>query len=99
MLVCIRGNAKRRGLEFNLDLSDIVIPERCPVLGMVLARNTTGIRKPQSCSPSVDRLDSKRGYVKGNVAVISYRANRIKNDANPAELRLIADWMDRQNVS
>jgi hypothetical protein len=99
MLVCIRGNAKRRGLDFNLDVSDIVIPERCPVLGMVLARNTTGIRKPHACSPSVDRIDPSQGYVKGNVAIISYRANRIKNDANSAELRLIADWLDRQNVT
>ena len=37
----------------------------------------------------------KKGYIKGNVAWISGRANRIKYDASIEELRQIVDWMER----
>jgi hypothetical protein len=45
-------------------------------------------------SPSLDRIDNSKGYVKGNVAVISFRANTLKNNATADELRAIANFMD-----
>mgnify|MGYP007075817688 CR=1 FL=1 len=45
---------------------------------------------------SLDRIDSSKGYIKGNVWVISLRANRIKNDSTPQELRLIADKVEER---
>jgi len=45
-------------------------------------------------SPSIDRVNPLRGYVKGNVAILCWRCNRIKQDANPQELRALADFMD-----
>jgi hypothetical protein len=42
----------------------------------------------------LDRIDNNEGYVKGNVAVISFRANTLKNNATAEELRAIADYMD-----
>lgn len=50
----------------------------------------------QDDSYSLDRIDSSKGYIKGNVWVISLRANRIKNDSTPDELRLIADKVDER---
>lgn len=47
-------------------------------------------------SYSLDRIDSSRGYVKGNIWVISLRANRIKNDSTVEELRLIADKVEQK---
>jgi hypothetical protein len=44
----------------------------------------------------VDRINPALGYVPGNIAVISWRANNLKRDAAAAELRRIADWMDAQ---
>lgn len=35
------------------------------------------------------------GYVKGNIIVISNRANRIKNNATIPELRAVADFFER----
>lgn len=97
MLPLIKRRAKNAGIEFDLTEEDIVIPERCPILGVILERGTDGRASPNS--PSVDRIDSTKGYVRGNIAVMSYRANVIKNDGNAAEHRLIADWIDRQNVA
>ena len=47
-------------------------------------------------SYSLDRIDSSRGYVKGNIWAISLRANRIKNDSTVEELRLIADKVEQK---
>ena len=50
-------------------------------------------------SYSLDRIDNKKGYVKGNVAVMSYKANRLKNDGTAVEHELIALWMRENMVS
>lgn len=81
-----RRNAKRRGEECSLELNDIVIPEYCPVLGIKLE---PGSHSHQDCSPSVDRIDSTKGYSKNNVWIISARANRIKNNATIEEIGML----------
>ena len=72
-----KARAKEKGRDFNIELSDIVIPTLCPVLGIPMDR------------PSLDRIDGTKGYVKGNVRVISHRANMLKNDATIEELELV----------
>lgn len=83
--------ARKRGMEVNITLEDIVIPEFCPVLGLKLTRNI-GQKTGGRNSPSLDRIDNTRGYVKGNVIVVSLRANRLKNDATVEELQKIVDF-------
>lgn len=84
----LRARSLTHGWDFNLEPQDIVIPETCPVLGIKLALNT----KPQDDSPSIDRIDNSKGYIKGNVHVISFKANRIKNNATPEELMKVASY-------
>ena len=88
----VKGRANRAGLPFDLEKGDIVIPTHCPVLGIPLFRNTGG-KRPTANSPSVDRIIPELGYVKGNIQVISQRANVMKNDASPDELRKFAEWV------
>lgn len=87
MLKRASDRAKERGFEFNLTETDLVIPDVCPVLGLVL-KVSTGNAKPNS--PALDRIDNTKGYVKGNVRVISNRANSLKSDATKEELKLLA---------
>jgi hypothetical protein len=82
-----RTRARRAQLTFNLEPSDIVIPELCPVFGFPLG---TGSR---DASASVDRKDCTLGYVKGNVRVISYLANRMKSNATDTQLMQFAAWI------
>lgn len=46
-------------------------------------------------TPSLDRIVPHKGYVPDNVCVISWRANRLKSDASPAELRMLADYAEK----
>jgi hypothetical protein len=84
--VSAKGRAKRQGRDFTISLSEVIIPLTCPILGTPLS---VGTRGSHDNSPSLDRRDSTLGYVSGNVWVISYRANRIKNDASLGELELV----------
>ena len=86
----MRANAKKRaeaaGLPFALSVHDIVIPEVCPVFGIPLAAPTGAKSGPQDNSPSLDRIRPALGYVPGNVRVISYKANRLRNNGTFVEL-------------
>jgi hypothetical protein len=78
-----RGGGKGKKWEFNLDPSDIVIPKLCPVFGMPLVTDL-GSHRYLDNKASLDRIDPNKGYIKGNVWVISWKANRLKS-ANTIE--------------
>lgn len=90
-----RQRAKRFNLPINITVADIVIPATCPILGIPLI---VGTQTPTDNSPSLDRLIPALGYVRGNIAVISFRANAIKNSASADELRAVADWLNRATL-
>ena len=83
-----KRRAKSKGLPFNIEITDIVIPERCPLLDIPLqdCKGAAG-----DSSPSLDRLLPHLGYIKGNILVISHRANQIKSCASVDELMLLTD--------
>ena len=92
MIYAARDRAKLNGLPFDLVVTDIRIPEECPLLGIPLVYGKR-IGAISANSPTLDRRDNARGYVRGNVWVISWRANRLKADATLEELeRLVAGW-------
>ena len=77
------NRAKIKGIEFNIEESDIIIPERCPLLNIPLE---FGTKADYNASPSLDRIDNTKGYIKGNIWVISKKANTMKNSATLKEL-------------
>lgn len=85
-----RIRAKKKGIPFNIEIEDIVIPEECPVLGIKLERNNFVIKDN---SPSLDRITPELGYVKGNIWVISQKANTMKSNATSEELKKFATWV------
>lgn len=89
MLRAALFRAEKKGLAFNIDASDVVVPSHCPVLGVPLSAASG---KASANSPSLDRIDSSLGYIKGNVQVISYKANAMKSNATPEELLSFAHW-------
>ena len=76
LLKSSRGNAKPRGLEHTITTEDIVVPEYCPYLKVKLHIDNI----------SIDRIDSTKGYIPGNIQVISKLANLMKSSATKEEL-------------
>lgn len=81
MFCAAKYRAKSNGLDFNIELCDVIVPEICPVLGIPIS---TSMEKNNS--PSLDRIIPSLGYTKGNVRVISWRANWIKNNMTDEEV-------------
>ncbi|MCA7083394.1 hypothetical protein K7G19_07245 [Cupriavidus sp. DB3] len=91
-----RSRAKARGVEFSISIDDIPpMGDACPLLGHPFPAPEER-RTPYS--PSLDRIDASKGYVKGNVWIVGYRANLIKNDGTAEEHEMIAKAM-RQRLS
>ena len=88
MLQQCRNRAKRKGLDFNLELSDIIIPEKCPLLDVPFQ---VGTQEDYEMTYSLDRIDPSKGYVRGNVWVLTKKANSMKNSASRQELLTFAN--------
>lgn len=86
-----RYRARLAGVPFDITVDDIIVPPTCPVLGIPIQIGAGG---HNDASPSLDRINPSKGYVRGNVIVVSWRVNRIKCDASPNELRAIADFYE-----
>jgi len=94
LLLRVRRRGRQAGLESTIRVADLIWPEFCPVLGLRLDYDTPkGRRNPRNPAlPSLDRWDNAKGYVPGNVFVISVRANSLKNDATADELEAVARY-------
>jgi hypothetical protein len=88
--------AMAKNIDFNIDVDDIVIPEMCPVLNIPLEVSQGSGHTANS--PSIDHIDNSKGYVKGNIRIISVRANKIKSDATISEIQQIYDYLLREGM-
>jgi len=84
----VKARAKEKNIAFDLDLSDIVIPDACPVL------NHTFIYGDLDWTYSVDRQNPNGGYTKDNILIISNKANRAKNNLTLDEFRKVLSYME-----
>lgn len=94
VLRAAKNRAQKRNIKFNLELEDIDIPKVCPILGIELAHNR-GSHGGKDSSPSLDRINPELGYLKGNVQIISFKANMMKSSASPQELKAFANWINK----
>ena len=89
MWLAAKHRAKRSGLEFSIEISDIAIPKMCPVFGTKLIW-----AEGRDTCPSLDRKNNSVGYTKENIRVISNRANQIKNCATVEEIKAVLEYMN-----
>ena len=76
MVQSAKQRAKKIGVPFDLDVEDLIpLPEVCPVLQIPLDMDSERLANN---SATLDKVVPSKGYVKGNVVVISHRANKIK---------------------
>lgn len=92
MLMRAKVRAKRDGVPFDITPDDIVIPERCPIFNTPLIISG-GKKGPKDDSPSLDKRIPSLGYVKGNIEVISFKANRLKSSNTEETLTKLLEYM------
>lgn len=93
----IKKRAEERGLPCTITSVDIhkATPDECPVFNTPFVFNGRG-QTPQT--PSVDRLDPVKGYVPDNIAVISAKANTIKNVYKADDVWRVALWLTEKDL-
>jgi hypothetical protein len=83
----LKQSALKRGIYFDLttqDLDYIGFPLTCPILNVPLKWHRG---KAEDDSISFDRIDSSLGYTRDNIQIISWKANRAKNNLTEEELK------------
>jgi len=96
-----KQRAKNRGLEFNISVQDITIPDHCPILKIKLNKvwgSSQQSNSDRANVASLDRIDARQGYVAGNILVVSYRANILKSNGTAEEHRKIGNFLKLKNL-
>lgn len=86
LLTIAKPRAKKKGIEFSITKEDLPFPEKCPIFGIEFK---LGIGHFHDSSPSIDRIDSSKGYIPDNVWIISMKANKMKNIYSLEELETL----------
>lgn len=76
-----KSRAARKAIPFDIDVDDVVIPAVCPVLGTPMD------------TPSLDRHIPELGYIRGNIVVMSNRANVLKNNGTLDEFERLVTYL------
>lgn len=103
MLQAAKTRAKKNNLEFNVTKDDITIPELCPIFGIPLIVNNKDYETGNGGyltdnSPSLDRIDISKGYIKGNVQVISMKANMLKSNGSIEDFERIIQYIKDYSI-
>jgi hypothetical protein len=86
-----RANVTNIPFDITVEYIESIFPEFCPVFGTRF--NFLGNKTSRPDSPSLDKIDASKGYVVGNVAIISMKANVIKQNATSEEIFKVANWL------
>lgn len=85
-----KKRAKKQGIEFTIEKDDIKVVDKCPITGVAMSRYRGTLEHE---SYSLDRVDSTKGYVPGNVRVISWFANLAKSRLTLQEAENLCKYM------
>ena len=97
-----RKRAKQKNIPIDLDfistpnmLDWLKRQPNCVCCDRVFGIGYKGKFRFQNNSPSLDRLIPSLGYISGNVFLICFRCNALKNDATLKELETVLGWMKK----
>tara|TARA_B100001123_G_scaffold422595_1_gene531716 strand:- start:525 stop:1250 length:726 start_codon:yes stop_codon:yes gene_type:complete len=102
LFIAAKNRARKKNIEFSIHIDDIIIPKICPVFKIKLhlvKDDKSQSHKSRLMVPSLDRISSDKGYIKGNIVVLSYKANIIKGQGSAEQHRKIAEWIRRKTRS
>lgn len=88
LLRSARQRAKQKDMECTITQNDIHIPELCPVFKVPLVKRT-------EYAPSLDRIDNTKGYIPGNIVVVSRKANVMKNSGTLQDMKMLVEYYSK----
>ena len=93
---CSRAKSRAQHLKVPFDLTpeylESIWTGVCPVFGVPISLLD---QRNNEYAAELDRFIPTKGYTQGNVAFLSRRANRLKNNVSTKELQQLIDWMDK----
>lgn len=93
-LRCSRAKSRSQHLQVPFNLTPEYLEKLwtgiCPAFGIPIDLQTA---KDEENAAELDRKIPHLGYVQGNVAWLSRKANRIKNNVSLTELETLIKWM------
>lgn len=96
LLSSAKARSKKSGIPFSITRADLEQPAHCPVFGIQLTYGGTARSiRGKDHAASLDRISPSKGYVPGNVVIVSWRANRAKSNSTLEELGLLAKFYAR----
>lgn len=87
------NSARKAGIPCSITFEEIDQPTHCPILGIKLNYEWSGSHCRDPAKATFDKIIPELGYVSGNVKIISWKANRMKNDMTLHELKLIMEYI------
>lgn len=87
-----KAKSKKLGIPFDLKVEDLPKVTHCPILGIELDYTVNTDIRPDN-KATLDRYSPNLGYVKGNVHIISWKANRLKSNGTLEEFQKLITWM------
>jgi len=87
----IRRKSSCPDVPFDVTVEDLLpMPLVCPILGIPIYQTPN---KTTDNSPSIDKIIVEKGYTKGNTIIVSYLANRLKNDGSLEQFQAIVKFL------
>lgn len=88
------NRARAAGLPYDYRfLRTMTCPTLCPILGTEISFAYGQGQRPRESVASFDQIVAGKGYVPGNVQIISMLANQMKSNATREQLALFARWV------
>lgn len=88
----LKSSATTRKVKYNLDPEylESIWTGKCAIFGTAISLSSDGERP----TAEIDKINPELGYIKGNVAWVCHKANRVKSDATLDELKRIIKFME-----
>ena len=104
MLSNAKIRAKQKGVDFNLTSKYLkkIFPKnnKCPITGLNFQFGYKDKEKiNKNNSPSLDRIIPSKGYVEGNVMVISDLMNRMKQDSTYEDIEKLYNFYKKLKIN
>lgn len=86
----LKDSAKRRNLDFNLSLTSVE-----NLLKSKKCKYTGSLFDGKLCIRTVDRVDSSKGYIIGNVVACDARINQLKDNLTTNQIVRLAGILQK----